>query len=99
MRTRGSGGGGEALPLFVTAVAIQGSTGGNLSEILESLSGVIRLRFKMRRKIKALAAEGRFSELFLSCLPIAIFFMIRIVAPEHYGSVWGHQMTKIGLGA
>jgi tight adherence protein B len=50
--------GQEDLPLFVTAVAIQGSTGGNLSEILGNLSAVIRLRYKMRRKIKALSAEG-----------------------------------------
>jgi len=89
--------GQEDLPLFVTAVAIQGSTGGNLSEILENLSSVIRLRFKMRRKIKALAAEGKFSALFLSALPIGIFFMIRLVAPEFYGSVWHEQTTKIGL--
>jgi len=53
--------GTDDLPLFVTAVAIQGSTGGNLGEILENLSGVIRQRFKMRRKIRALAAEGRAS--------------------------------------
>ena len=53
--------GQDDLPLFVTAVAIQGSTGGNLSEILENLSGVIRLRFKMRRKVRALASEGRAS--------------------------------------
>ena len=65
--------GQEDLPLFVTAVAIQGSTGGNLSEILSNLSGVIRQRFKMRRKIRALAAEGRFSALFLSALPVAVF--------------------------
>ena len=50
--------GTDDLPLFVTAVAIQTSTGGNLGEILENLSSVIRQRFKMRRKIKALAAEG-----------------------------------------
>ena len=53
--------GQDDLPLFVTAVAIQGSTGGNLGEILENLSGVIRDRFKMRRKIRALASEGRAS--------------------------------------
>ena len=53
--------GTDDLPLFVTAVAIQGSTGGNLGEILENLSAVIRQRFKMRRKIRALAAEGRAS--------------------------------------
>ena len=62
--------GTDDLPLFVTAVAIQGSTGGNLGEILENLSGVIRQRFKMRRKIRALAAEGRASALILSSLPI-----------------------------
>ena len=65
--------GQDDLPLFVTAVAIQGSTGGNLGEILENLSGVIRQRFKMRRKIRALASEGRASALILSSLPIAMF--------------------------
>jgi len=90
--------GQEDLPLFVTAIAIQGATGGNLSGILANLSAVIRDRFKMRRKVKALAAEGKFSALFLSALPVAIFFMIRYVAPDFYGSVWKFDMTKIGLG-
>ena len=89
--------GQEDLPLFVTAVAIQGATGGNLSEILENLSRVIRERFKMRRKVKALASEGKFSALFLSALPVAIFFMIRYVAPDFYGSVWKYDITKAGL--
>ena len=89
--------GQEDLPLFVTAVAIQGATGGNLSEILENLSRVIRERFKMRRKVRALASEGKFSALFLSGLPIAIFIMIRYVAPDFYGSVWKYDITKIGL--
>jgi tight adherence protein B len=91
--------GQEDLPLFVTAVAIQGSTGGNLSEILGSLSAVIRLRFKMRRKIKALAAEGRFSALLLSSLPIAMFTILQLMSPEFYGSVWHIEATKIALGA
>ena len=90
--------GQEDLPLFVTAVAIQGSSGGNLSEILENLSATIRQRFKMRRKIKALAAEGKFSAFFLSGLPVAIFFLLGLVAPDFYGSIWDHRVTKIGLG-
>jgi tight adherence protein B len=89
--------GQDDLPLFVTAVAIQGSTGGNLSEILQNLSGVIRLRFKMRRKIRALAAEGRFSALLLSGLPIAMFFVLKFIAPDFYGKVWHEDMTKFGL--
>ncbi len=90
--------GQDDLPLFVTAVAIQGSTGGNLSEILGNLSAVIRQRFKMRRKIKALAAEGRFSAFILSGLPIAMFLVLQVMAPDFYGSVWKIEMTKIVLG-
>lgn len=90
--------GQEDLPLFVTAVAIQASTGGNLGEILSNLSSVIRQRFKMRRKVRALAAEGRASALILSSLPIGMFFVVQIASPDFYASVWKYDMTKIGLG-
>jgi tight adherence protein B len=89
--------GTDDLPLFVTAVAIQGSTGGNLGEILENLSSVIRQRFKMRRKIRALAAEGRASALILSSLPIGLFLVIQLVAPNFYGSVWHESATTTTL--
>jgi tight adherence protein B len=89
--------GTDDLPLFVTAIAIQGSTGGNLGEILENLSGVIRQRFKMRRKIRALAAEGRASALILSSLPILMFAVINFLVPTFYSSVWGEDLTKICL--
>jgi tight adherence protein B len=90
--------GQEDLPLFVTAVAIQSSTGGNLSEILQNLSSVIRQRFKMRRKIRALAAEGRASAIILSSLPVVLFLIVQVVAPEFYASVWHEDLTKIALG-
>ncbi len=90
--------GSDDLPLFVTAVAIQSSTGGNLGEILQNLSGVIRLRFKMRRKIRALAAEGRASAMILSALPIGMFLVIQFIAPDFYGAVWHEQLTKMLLG-
>jgi tight adherence protein B len=89
--------GTDDLPLFVTAVAIQGSTGGNLGEILENLSKVIRERFKMRRKIKSLAAEGRASAMILSSLPIGMFLVVFFLVPDFYGSVWNESMTRIGL--
>lgn len=89
----------DDLPLFVTAVAIQGSTGGNLGEILENLSRVIRERFKMRRKIRALAAEGRASAMILSSLPFIIFGMVQVLVPDFYGAVWHVSMTKIALAA
>src|SRR6516162_312586 len=89
--------GQDDLPLFVTAAAIQGSTGGNLGEILENLSGVIRQRFKMRRKIRALAAEGRVSAIILSSLPIGLFIVIQFIAPDFYSSVWDEHLTKVLL--
>jgi tight adherence protein B len=89
--------GSDDLPLFVTAVAIQGTTGGNLGEILQNLSRVIRERFKMRRKIKSLASEGRASAMILSSLPIGMFCIIFFLVPDFYGAVWGEPLTKIGL--
>jgi tight adherence protein B len=89
--------GQDDLPLFVTAVAIQSSTGGNLGEILENLSAVIRLRFKMRRKIRALASEGRASAMILSSLPILMFLIVQVITPQFYASVWHEDMTKIAL--
>jgi tight adherence protein B len=58
---------------------------------------VIRQRFKMRRKIRALAAEGRASALILSSLPIMIFLAIQIVAPDFYAGVWQETLTKQAL--
>jgi tight adherence protein B len=89
--------GQDDLPLFVTAVAIQSSTGGNLGEILENLSAVIRERFKMRRKIRALASEGRASAMILSSLPFFMFLAVNVVAPNFYGSVWNEDLTRIIL--
>ena len=89
--------GHEDLPLFVTSVAIQSSTGGNLSQILENLAGVIRERFKMRRKIKGLAAEGRASAMILNLAPFAVFTIVNIMTPDFYGEAWGHPFTKIGF--
>ena len=86
--------GQDDLPLFVTAVGIQASTGGNLGEILANLSKVIRERFKMRRKVRALASEGRASAIILSSLPLLLMVIIHVVAPDFYGAVWNEDLTK-----
>jgi len=90
--------GQEDLPLFVTSVAIQSTTGGNLSQILDNLSKVIRERFKMRRKIKGLSAEGRAGAWILNLTPLVVFTIINAIAPQFYGSIWDHHLTKIVLG-
>lgn len=89
--------GQDDLPLFVTAVAIQSGTGGNLREILDNLSRVIRLRIKMRRKVTSLSAEGRLSAIILSGLPLALFGVLQVVSPGFYGEVWDQYPTKLVL--
>lgn len=91
--------GQEDLPLFVTSVAIQASTGGNLSQILENLSKVVRERFKMRRKVRGISAEGRMSAMILNALPLFVIGTTSWMAPGYYGEVIDVPMTRIGLGA
>jgi tight adherence protein B len=90
--------GQEDLTLFVTSVAIQSTTGGNLSQILDNLSKVIRERFKMRRKIRGLSAEGRASAMILNLTPFAVFVMINLVSPSFYGDVWDYPSAPYVLG-
>lgn len=89
--------GQEDLPLFVTAVSIQSSTGGNLTEILANLSAVIRERFKMRRKIKALSSEGKFSAYALTALPVLLFIAINVSNPRFYGDILHMQPTRVAF--
>ncbi|MDH3743104.1 MAG: type II secretion system F family protein [Hyphomicrobiales bacterium] len=83
----------EDLGLLVTAVSLQHSTGGNLSEVLSNLSRIIRARFKMRRKVRALSAEGRVSAYGLSALPAIVFVTLSVIAPEYYGDIWDEPIT------
>ena len=75
------------LRFLVVAVTVQVEVGGNLAEILGSLSRVIRERAKMRAKIRALSAEGRFSAVLLTVLPFALIGVINLVAPKFYSAV------------
>ena len=82
------------LALLVVAISIQSKSGGNLAEILGSLAKVIRDRLRMRLKVKALSAEGRFSALVLSILPFALFAVLWVIAPTFYGGVWDVFFVK-----
>ncbi|MGA1823360.1 MAG: type II secretion system F family protein [bacterium] len=71
------------LPFFTLAVLIQKQYGGNLSEVLENISYLVRERFKLRGRIKTLAAEGVYSCIFLCCLPFLITLIIYVVSKEY----------------
>lgn len=69
------------------AVAIQSTSGGNLAEILDGLAKVIRARFKLFRRVKAITAEARWSGWFLSVFPIAALIIIQLIEPNYYDDV------------
>lgn len=75
------------LRFLVVAVTIQVEVGGNLAEILGGLSRMIRERAKMRGKVRALSAEGRFSAILLTLLPFLLIGVINLVAPTFYADV------------
>ena len=79
--------GQEDMPFVVVAVSIQSKTGGNLADVLSNLSRVIRDRFKLRRRVKAMSAEGRMSAAALSLIPLFVFVMLNLIAPAFYGGV------------
>lgn len=77
----------QDLRFLAVAVAIQQQSGGNLAEILEGLSKVIRARFKLFRKVKAITAEAKWSGMFLSAFPILALIMINVIQPDYYDEV------------
>lgn len=89
----------EDLTLFITAISIQSTTGGNLSIILEGLATVLRKRAKLRRKVKAAAAEGRASAIILNSVPIAVIVFISIFTPDYYGAIIHEEFIIVGLAS
>ena len=97
---------GERIPVldakfFVTAVLIQRESGGNLSEVLTNLSGVIRERFRVKRQVRVLSAHGRITGWILSGLPPALGFMFLISSEEHMQTLFedplGRQMIAVAI--
>lgn len=71
------------LKFFVTSVVIQRQTGGDLAEILDKISHIIRERFKILGQVQALTGEGRISGIVLMALPIALFFVVYHLNPDY----------------
>ncbi|HSL02952.1 MAG TPA: type II secretion system F family protein [Nitrospiraceae bacterium] len=68
---------------FVTSVNIQRETGGNLAEIVDSLGRLIRKRFELKKKVRALSADGRISALVLMSLPFGMAMIFYFINPEY----------------
>jgi tight adherence protein B len=77
----------EDVNYLSSSIGIQHGTGGDLAHVIEILSDTVRSRIALRRKIKAISAEGRLTAWFLSSLPFIIFGMMTVTSPEYYGGV------------
>jgi tight adherence protein B len=71
------------LKLFATAVSIQLSSGGNLAELMDTLANVMRSRIRLHRRVRVLTAQTNTSTRILIILPIALFTILNIIAPEY----------------
>jgi len=80
------------LRYLTVAVQIQHGTGGNLAEVLNGLAKVIRDRFQMFSKIRAITAEGRWSSWFLSLFPIVMVLAVQGIKPDYYTQVADHPL-------
>lgn len=89
----------EDMRMFVVAISVQNETGGNLAEILENLSRVIRDRASMLMMVRALSSEGRMTGWLLTALPVLAFCGLLLINPGFYLDVAGDPIFLIGFPA
>ena len=87
----------EDIRMFVTSLSVQNETGGNLAEVLDNLSTVIRSRAALYLKVRALSSEGRMTGWLLTALPIIAFVSLFMINPEFYLSVAEEPAFFIGF--
>jgi tight adherence protein B len=87
------------LKFFVTAVAIQRQAGGDLAEILDKISYIVRERFKIMGQVQALTGEGRISGVVLMGLPIALFVAVYYLNPDYVMQLFTKELGRQMMGA
>ena len=84
------------IKIFVLALLVQQQTGGNLAELLDKLSGIIRERFQMHGQIKTLTAEGRAQAAVLLVLPLVMFGLILFLNPDYASILLARPALMVG---
>lgn len=87
------------LKLFSTAVSIQMTSGGNLADVMDSLSTVMRMRLRMNRRIRVLTASTRMNRNTLLAIPVLLFVFLNIVSPEYISVMYTTSLGRILLAA
>lgn len=84
----------EDVSYLSASIGIQHGTGGDLARVVEVLAKVIRNRIALRRKVKAISAEGRLTAWFLSAIPVLMFAFTMAVSPKYYSEVMEHTLFQ-----
>ena len=87
------------MQMFATGLAIQAQTGSSLSDVLLGLASVIRARFKLKRKVKALSAESIASASIIAALPVLVMLGLYFGNPDYISILFTHPTGKFLLGA
>lgn len=85
------------LKMFITAVLLQRETGGNLSEVLANIAGLMRERVAIKGDIETLTAESKLSARILSALPVLVFVVVKIMNPDFMAPMLARTGGKIAL--
>ena len=85
----------QDMKFFIVAVILQRETGGKLAEIIENISYIIRERFKLKNKVRAISAEGRISMMILVLLPFALLSALYLINPEYIEVLFIEPAGKI----
>lgn len=91
--------GNEDFSLVITAVLIQQQVGGNLATILDTIRETISERIRLRREVGTLTAQGKFSGLVLTCIPVALGLFFAVTSPEYLKPLLTTSIGKMAIGA
>lgn len=90
--------GSKDLEILTTAIVIQREIGGNLTEILENISGTIQARIDMKGEIKTRTSAGRVSGYIIGALPVFILIAMSVVSPEYCAPLFSNELGLMMLG-
>lgn len=83
--------------IFATAILVQREVGGNLAEILDNISEMIRARFKIRRQLRTFTAQGRMSGLVVGMMPFAVGLAFYAINPDYIRILFEHPLGRVML--
>lgn len=87
--------GAPELNMLMVSVSVQRGTGGNLAEILQNLAQMVRDRLIIKKKVRAISAEGRITAWIMIFFPFGLYLMIKTLVPTYFDPFWESEYSNI----